>query len=81
MLKKILATVGTRYAIALLNLLLILIHSRVLGRDGMGVVGVIYASVNLAVIFNSVLCGNTIVGSLSVPFSGRRMYGLLSGRR
>ena len=61
MLKKILATVGTRYAIALLNLLLILIHSRVLGRDGMGVVGVIYASVNLAVIFNSVLCGNTIV--------------------
>jgi O-antigen/teichoic acid export membrane protein len=47
--------------VAFLNLLLIFINSKVLGREGMGLVGVIYASANLAVIFNSILCGNTIV--------------------
>ena len=46
---------------AFLNLLLIFINSKVLGRDGMGVIGIIYASANIAVIFNSILCGNTIV--------------------
>lgn len=61
MLKKILATVGTRYVIAALNLVLMLINSRVLGRHGMGLAGVVYASANVAVMFASVLCGNTIV--------------------
>ena len=61
MLKKILATVGTRYVIAALNLVLMLINSRVLGRHGMGLAGVVYASTNVAVMFASVLCGNTIV--------------------
>lgn len=61
MLKKILETVGTRYVIAALNLVLMLINSRVLGRHGMGVAGVVYASANVAVMFASVLCGNTIV--------------------
>ena len=61
MLKKILATVGTRYVIAALNLVLMLINSRVLGRHGMGLTGVVYASANVAVMFASVLCGNTIV--------------------
>ncbi len=61
MLKKILETVGTRYVIAALNLVLMLINSRVLGRHGMGVTGVVYASANVAVMFASVLCGNTIV--------------------
>lgn len=61
MLKKILATVGTRYVIAALNLILMLINSRVLGRHGMGLAGVVYASANVAVMFASVLCGNTIV--------------------
>ncbi|MDR0574591.1 MAG: polysaccharide biosynthesis C-terminal domain-containing protein [Tannerella sp.] len=53
--------IGVRYLVAFLNLLLIFINSKTLGREGMGLVGVIYASANLAVIFNSVLCGNTIV--------------------
>ena len=61
MLKDIIGTIGSRYVVAFLNLLLIFINSKVLGRDGMGVVGVIYASANIAVIFNSILCGNTIV--------------------
>ena len=61
MLKKILATVGTRYVIAALNLVLMLINSRVLGRHDMGVAGVVFASANVAVMFASVLCGNTIV--------------------
>ena len=61
MFKDIIGTIGARYVVAFLNLLLIFINGKVLGRDGMGVVGVIYASANIAVIFNSILCGNTIV--------------------
>ena len=61
MLRKILATVGTRYVIAALNLALMLINSRVLGRHDMGVAGVVFASANVAVMLASVLCGNTIV--------------------
>lgn len=61
MLKKILGTIGTRYLIALLNLVLIFINAKVLGIEGVGMVGIIVASINIAVIFNSVLCGNTIV--------------------
>ena len=61
MFKNIIGTIGARYVVAFLNLLLIFINSKVLGRDGIGVVGVIYASANIAVIFNSILCGNTIV--------------------
>ncbi|MGM9758524.1 MAG: lipopolysaccharide biosynthesis protein [Parabacteroides sp.] len=61
MLKKILGTIGTRYAIALLNLALIFVNAKVLGVEGVGLVGLIVASVNIAVIFNSVLCGNTLV--------------------
>ncbi|MDR3194044.1 MAG: lipopolysaccharide biosynthesis protein [Tannerella sp.] len=61
MLRKVLATIATRYLVAALNLLLIFINGRVLGIQGMGLVGVIYASANIAFIFNSVLCGNTIV--------------------
>ena len=61
MFKDIIGTIGARYVVAFLNLLLIFINSKVLGRDGMGLVGIIYASANIAVIFNSILCGNTIV--------------------
>lgn len=61
MLKKILGTIGTRYLIALLNLLLIFINAKALGKEGIGLVGLIYASANIALIFNSVLCGNTII--------------------
>jgi O-antigen/teichoic acid export membrane protein len=59
--KKVLATIATRYLVAFLNLLLIIVNAKVLGRGGMGLIGVIYASANIAFIFNSVLCGNTIV--------------------
>ena len=61
MFKDILKTVAVRYVVAFLNFLLIIINSKVLGREGIGMVGVIYASANIAVIFNSILCGNTIV--------------------
>ena len=61
MLKKILGTIGVRYVVAGLNLLLIFVNGKALGVSGMGLTGVIYASANIAVIFNSVLCGNTIV--------------------
>lgn len=61
MLKKILGTIGTRYLIALLNLALIFINAKVLGVEGVGKVGLIVASVNIAVIFNGILSGNTIV--------------------
>ncbi|MDR0844793.1 MAG: lipopolysaccharide biosynthesis protein, partial [Tannerella sp.] len=61
MVKKIVETIGTRYLVAILNLLLISINGKVLGVSGVGLIGVIYASANIAVIFNSVLCGNTIV--------------------
>jgi len=61
MFKDILQTIGARYFVAFLNLLLIFINSKVLGREGIGLVGVLYASANLIAIFNSILCGNTIV--------------------
>ncbi len=61
MLKKILGTIGTRYMIALLNLLLIFVNARVLGVEGVGLAGIIVASVNIVTIFNGILAGNTIV--------------------
>ena len=61
MLKKILGTIGTRYLIALLNLALIFVNARVLGIEGVGLVGLIVASMNLVVIFNGILSGNTLV--------------------
>ena len=61
MFKDAIRTIGARYFVAFLNLLLIFINSKVLGREGMGVVGIVYASANLIVIFNSIFCGNTIV--------------------
>lgn len=61
MLRKILGTIGTRYFIALLNLALIFINAKSLGVEGVGMIGLIVASVNIAVIFNSIFCGNTIV--------------------
>lgn len=61
MLKKILGTIGTRYLVALLNLALIFINAKALGAAGVGMVGLIVASINIAVIFSSILCGNTII--------------------
>lgn len=61
MLKKILGTIGTRYLIAILNLALIFINAKALGVQGVGMAGIIIASVNIAVMFNGILAGNTIV--------------------
>ena len=60
-LKKIIETIGARYFVAILNLALIFVNAKVLGVSGMGLVGIVYASANIAVIFSSILCGSTIV--------------------
>ena len=61
MFREIIQTIGARYLVAFLNLLLIFINSKTLGREGMGIIGVIFASANIVSIFNSIFCGNTIV--------------------
>ncbi|MDR0428910.1 MAG: polysaccharide biosynthesis C-terminal domain-containing protein [Tannerellaceae bacterium] len=61
MLKDVLNTIGTRYLIAFLNLLLIFINAKVLGLEGMGVVGLIWASISIIVMVNGILGGSTIV--------------------
>ncbi|MDR2473354.1 MAG: polysaccharide biosynthesis C-terminal domain-containing protein [Tannerella sp.] len=61
MLKNILQTVGARYVAAFLNFVLIFINSKVLGLEVIGMMGMILAVSGIAFIFNSILCGNTIV--------------------
>lgn len=57
----ILRTITSRYLIALLNLALIFINAKVLGVEGVGLVGLILASINIAVMVNGILAGNTII--------------------
>ncbi len=59
--KNIIGTVGARYLVALLNLLLIFVNAKVLGVEGLGLVGILVASINLVTTFNSIFCGGTIV--------------------
>ncbi|MDR1357558.1 MAG: polysaccharide biosynthesis C-terminal domain-containing protein [Tannerellaceae bacterium] len=61
MLKDILQTIVTRYLVALLNLALIFVNARVLGIEGVGVIGLIWASISINVTVNSILGGNTLV--------------------
>ncbi|MDR1381975.1 MAG: polysaccharide biosynthesis C-terminal domain-containing protein [Tannerella sp.] len=61
MFRDIINTISARYLVAFLNLLLIFVNSKALGREGIGLVGLIYASASLAAVFNSILCGSTIV--------------------
>ena len=61
MLRKIIETIGTRYLIAILNLILLFINARTLGAAGVGVIGLVGASANIVMMCNSVLSGNTIV--------------------
>jgi O-antigen/teichoic acid export membrane protein len=61
MLKDMLETIGSRYLIAALNLILIFINAKVLGIEGMGLIGLIWASVNIIVMVNGVFGGSTIV--------------------
>ena len=59
--KDVLSTIGTRYLIAILNLGLIFINSKVLGVAGVGLVGLILAATNIVGVFCGILAGNTIV--------------------
>lgn len=59
--RDILRTIASRYVIALLNLALIFINAKVLGAEGVGLLGLILASINIAVMVNGILAGNTIV--------------------
>ncbi|MDR1259424.1 MAG: polysaccharide biosynthesis C-terminal domain-containing protein [Tannerellaceae bacterium] len=61
MLKDILQTVVTRYLVALLNLALMFVNARVLGVEGVGLIGLIWASVSINVTVNSIFSGNTLV--------------------
>ncbi|MDR0750745.1 MAG: polysaccharide biosynthesis C-terminal domain-containing protein [Tannerellaceae bacterium] len=61
MLKDILATIGSRYLIAFLNLILIFINAKALGLEGMGLIGLIWASINIIAMVNGILGGSTIV--------------------
>jgi len=61
MLKEILGTIGTRYLIALLNFALIIINAKVLGIEGVGIIGLIWASILINVTVNSLFSGSSIV--------------------
>ncbi|MDR2389032.1 MAG: polysaccharide biosynthesis C-terminal domain-containing protein [Tannerellaceae bacterium] len=72
MLKDILQTLLSRYLVALLNLALIFINARVLGIEGVGRAGLIWASVSINVSVCGIFSGNTLV-----YFLGRYSLGLL----
>ena len=55
--RDLFTTIGTRY----LNLALIFINAKVLGVEGVGLVGLILAIVGIATMFCGILAGNTIV--------------------
>ena len=59
--KTLLGTIGTRYLIAILNLALIFINAKVLGIEGVGLVGLIIAAMGIATIVCGILSGNTLV--------------------
>lgn len=59
--KDLVTTIGTRYLIAFLNLGLIFINAKVLGIEGVGLIGLILAIVGITTIFCGILAGNTIV--------------------
>jgi O-antigen/teichoic acid export membrane protein len=59
--KKLLGTIVTRYLVAVLNLILIVVNAKALGLEGVGLLGVIMASVNIAVLFCGIFSGNTLV--------------------
>lgn len=61
MIKDIISIVGSRYLVAFLNLALIAINARVLGIEGVGTIGLIWASISIIVVVNSILSGSTLV--------------------
>ena len=76
--RDILHTVFTRYLIALLNLVLIFINAKVLGVDGVGVVGLILASIGIISVCCGIFSGNTIIyfmNRYSMHAISRPVYG------
>jgi O-antigen/teichoic acid export membrane protein len=73
MLKDVLSTIGSRYFIALLNLALIFVNVRVLGIEGVGAVGLIWACININLTINSLFSGSTLVYFLN-RYSPRILY-------
>ncbi|MDH6303456.1 O-antigen/teichoic acid export membrane protein [Parabacteroides sp. PF5-5] len=61
MLKDILKTISTRYLVAILNLALIFVNAKVLGIEGLGLIGLIWASISIIVMVNGILGGSSIV--------------------
>lgn len=61
MFKNLLGTIGARYLVAILNLVLIVVNGKVLGLEGVGLIGILISSVNIVVIFCGILSGNTLV--------------------
>ena len=59
--RDLFTTIGTRYLIAILNLALIFVNAKVLGVEGVGLVGLILAIVGIATMFCGILAGNTII--------------------
>ena len=49
--RDLFTTIGTRYLIAILNLALIFVNAKVLGVEGVGLVGLILAIVGIATMF------------------------------
>jgi O-antigen/teichoic acid export membrane protein len=78
MLKDIAGTLFTRYLIAVLNLALIFVNARALGIEGLGLIGLIWASVSINVMINSVFSGSAIVYFLS-KYPIRWLYPLAVG--
>lgn len=60
MLRKIIETIGTRYLVAFLNLILLVLNARALGIHGVGLIGLVLAAVNV-MMWQQWLSGNTIV--------------------
>ena len=58
--RDLFTTIGTRYLIAILNLALIFINAKVLGVEGVGLVGLILAIVGIATMFCGILAGSRI---------------------
>ena len=56
--RDLFTTIGTRYLIAILNLALIFVNAKVLGVEGVGLVGLILAIVGIATMFCGILAGN-----------------------
>jgi O-antigen/teichoic acid export membrane protein len=61
MLKALLGVISVRYVIALTNLALVFINARLLGIEGLGVIGIVWATININATVNSLFSSNSLV--------------------